>query len=122
MVLPKKILVVEDEILVALAHVELLRYWGYGVGEAAVSYAEALALADADPPDLALVDIRIRGLPDGIATAQALRQRAGCKIIFVTGQADPMTRARAEAILPDGYLVKPVSPQQLRNALEKALA
>jgi len=115
------ILIVEDEAVVALASAEIVSMMGYTVVGPAESCGEALSLAAEAPPALALVDIRIHGDADGIETARLLRERFGCPIIFVTGQNDPSTRARAEAFGHAYYLRKPYTPDQLAEAIGAAL-
>lgn len=115
------ILIVEDEAVVALANAEMVGALGYRVVGPAESCEEAMAMASAEPPDLSLVDIRIQGEADGIETARLLRERFGCPIVFVTGQNDPSTRRRADAIGPAYYLRKPFTPEQLATAIGCAL-
>lgn len=116
-----RILIVEDEAVVALANAELVARFGYEVVGPVESCEEALEAAEAAEPAMALVDIRIRGDVDGIETATRLRNRFGCAILFVTGQSDRTTRERAESSGPAGYLHKPFTPDQLRQAIEGVL-
>jgi CheY-like chemotaxis protein len=116
-----RILVVEDEAVVALANAAILEALGYEVVGPTDTAEEALALASTEQPTLALVDIRIKGEMDGIELGERLRQR-GCGVVFVTGQNDKATRGRAEAIKPDGYLLKPFTPEGLDETIAAVIA
>lgn len=114
-----RILIVEDEALVALDMAMILNAAGYqiiGTKPTGDSALAALKTAEAENllPDLILMDIALRGTLDGIETTKQIKTAyAGIPIVFVTGQADPATRARAETTSPAGYLLKPFTPEQL---------
>lgn len=114
-----RILIVEDEALVALDMAMILDAAGYQVIDTKPTGDSALAAlktaADSGAlPDLVLMDIALRGALDGIETTRQIKSAyAGIPIVFVTGQADPITRARAETTAPAGYLLKPFTPEQL---------
>jgi CheY-like chemotaxis protein len=72
-------------------------------------------------PDIALVDIRIKGKLDGIKTAQLLQESHGVPIVYMTAHADAATIERAARTRPYGYLHKPVRPAELRSVIEIAL-
>lgn len=116
-----RILIVEDEPIVALdlkQELEELRYDVVGVAESA---EEALAAAEIFQPDLALLDIRIVGAMDGIQTAKMLRKWYGVPGIFLTSYSDEATIARAALELPYGYLTKPFQSGELKATLRMAL-
>jgi DNA-binding NarL/FixJ family response regulator len=117
-----RILIVEDEALVAMANAQILEILGYEVVGIVVCHEDAVECAAASVPDLVLMDIRLKGAVDGIGTAQELIAQHGCKVIFVTGQSDKTTRERAEAIGPVGYLKKPFTPSELGKAVTDALS
>lgn len=117
-----RILIVEDEALVAIAAADVLEACGYEVVGTAISHEEAVTFATAAVPDLVLMDIRLKGTVDGVETARLLRARYGCRVIFVTGQSDRTTRERANALEPEGYLTKPFTPAQLEDVVAKAFA
>jgi diguanylate cyclase (GGDEF)-like protein len=102
-----RVLVIEDERIVAADLQRMLRQLGYDAYACAPSAARALELAEETPPDVVLADIRIEGPVDGIDTAFQLRLRHGCAVIFLTAHAD--------------YLVKPVSAPAVKAAVELAL-
>lgn len=114
-----RVLIVEDEALVALDMAMILNTAGYQVigtkptGDSALA-ALQVAAAEESLPDLVLMDIALRGTLDGIETTKRIRSTySDLPIVFVTGQADPITRARAETTNPAGYLLKPFTPEQL---------
>jgi two-component system, response regulator PdtaR len=116
-----RILVVEDDALVAGYIRTVLDEAGYGVAGTAASGLEALALAARAKPMLALVDIRIAGPIDGIELACALRERFDVPAIFLSGMIDPAVAERAMTARPLGFLHKPFRPSQVFNAIERAL-
>jgi len=118
---PKRLLIVEDERIVALDICGALKALGYAVVGTAASSEEALRIADQERPDLALMDIRIAGLGDGIHTASILRSRYQIPVVYLTANADAATLARALDTEPAGYLVKPYNEHSLRTTIEVAL-
>lgn len=116
-----RILVVEDERVVALDLCRALADMGYLVGRSARSSHEALELAAADAPDLILMDIRIDGGSDGIEAATQLKLLHQVPIVFLTASTDEMTMQRAFRARPHGYLPKPFTRATLRSAIEVAL-
>ena len=114
------ILVVEDETLLASSIKDVLEESGFSVAVAS-SGPEALSLAFADPPDLALIDIWLRGPMDGIEVACNLREQLGVPPIFLSGALDPHVVECARLARPAGFLHKPFRPSQVFNAIERAL-
>ena len=117
-----RILLIEDETELALDLCDLLRAEGYVVAGVASSGPQALALFQDCPVDLVLCDIGIQGPWDGIETVTRLG--AGCRVpvIYLSASADRSIRERAIQTLPSAYLLKPVTPDSLRVAIELALA
>ena len=118
---PVRILIVEDERIVARDLQQTLVELDYDVFAIASSAEQALARASETCPDIVLMDIRIRGNLDGIATAQILRDRFGVPVIYLTAHSDDATLERAKITEPHGYLIKPVKPAELRSAIEVSL-
>jgi two-component system response regulator LytT len=117
-----KILIVEDELLIAediRMHLENLGYEVIGI---ASSYNETIEITNSESPDIALVDIIIDGEKDGIQTAGYLKQNLDIPIIFLTSHADKPTVERAKQVNPDGYLVKPFNSNDLYTAIEIAFS
>ena len=113
------ILVVEDDVLIGLALQVVLYLGGHRVVGPAVYVDEALRLADAEPPELAFVDINIGGDGDGIAVARALTQRHGTSCIFLTAQ---LAQARSARDVAVGVIAKPYDPPELLRAVKVVAA
>lgn len=116
-----KILVVEDEAIVAFDLRERLASVGYSVPAIAATAQEAIILAGEISPDLVLMDIKLRGEITGIEAAQAIRARYGIPVVYLTAYADEDTIQRAKLARPFGYLLKPFNDRELRAAIEIAL-
>ena len=99
-----KIMVVEDESIVAKDLELTLKRLGYIVPATASSSDDALSKAAQYRPDLVLLDVHIKGATDGIATARRLRQEMNIPVIYLTVYADDDTVARAKETEPFGYL------------------
>jgi len=115
------ILVVEDEGVVALDIQKALVDMGYDAYAVAASAEEALARSEERPPDLVLMDVRIRGDRDGVTTAGLLRERYDVPVIFLTAYADDVTVERAGRVDPYAYLIKPVQPAELKVAVQTSI-
>jgi DNA-binding NtrC family response regulator len=117
-----RILIVEDEAVVALDIERRVRDLGYAVAGTAAAAEDALRIAERERPDLVLMDIRLRGIMDGIEAGRQIRSQWGIPVIYLTAHADEATLQRAKETAPHGYLLKPFDEQKLRVALEMALA
>jgi signal transduction histidine kinase len=117
-----KILVVEDEPVIALDIKQRLTHLGYQVVAIADCAEAALAAVAQHQPDLALMDIRIRGEINGIATAAKVREEHNLPVVFLTAHADAATLAQVKATQPFGYITKPFETQDLSTAIEIALS
>lgn len=115
------ILIVEDERIVAKDLQRSLADMGYDAFAIASSAEEAVACASGRRPDIALVDIRIKGQEDGISTAEILKKKFQVIVIFLTAHADEAMIDRAKRTEPDGYLIKPVKDADLRSMIEISL-
>lgn len=116
---PARILVVEDDYLVALTICDLLGGAGYEVLGPEVSGEEAVSLALEMKPDLVLMDIRLAGDMDGVDAALELA-RSGVRSLFVSAHSDPLTRTRGDAASPYGWVEKPFTDAQLLGAVAAA--
>jgi signal transduction histidine kinase len=116
-----KILIVEDEGIVARDLQQSLIEMGYDAYAIAASAEEAMASASAVPPDVVLMDIRIKGKYDGIQAAAALKQKNVVNVIYLTAHADDDMVDRAKRTEPQGYLLKPVKMPELRSMIEVVL-
>jgi diguanylate cyclase (GGDEF)-like protein len=117
----KRILVIEDERIIARDICKTLEEMGYVVCGTGRSSNEALDQAAAHHPDLVLMDIRIDGQLDGVEAAAELKRRRKVPVVFLTGNTDEDTLERAVRAEPDGYLSKPFTRATLRSAIEVAL-
>ena len=115
------ILIVEDEAIVALDLKLSLQDLGYEVTGIAATGEQALRAVDERPPHLVLMDVRLQGAMDGIATAEAIRVRQAVPLIFLTSHSDDETVQRAARTAPYGYLTKPYQIRELRAGIEVAL-
>jgi len=115
---PLRILIVEDERMVAADLQQTLYDLGYNAYAIAASGAEAVAISRAAHPDIAVIEIHIPGLLDGIETAMLLRREFNTAVIFLTSHADDETLQRAKQVQPDGYLLKPVNAPSLKATIE----
>ncbi len=121
MVSKARILVVEDDDLVAQALALKLQMLGYQpVGQASRGL-QAIELAEQLRPDLVLMDIQLFGSMDGITAAQIIRQKFALPVVFVTAHADDAILERAKLSEPYGYILKPFTELELRAVLEMAL-
>ena len=112
-----RIMVVEDDALIALDIVSLLEDMGHEVVAEASDAFAAWELAELDAPDLALVDIRLARNTDGGKLAQKLYSQLGVRSLFISGSITEDFRAAMSAINPIGFLGKPVTRRTLGDAL-----
>jgi CheY-like chemotaxis protein len=115
-----RVMLVEDEVIVAWDIAETVKRLGYTIVATADCAEQAIRFAETMAPDLILMDIRLNGAPDGIEAARVIRQRTGLGVIYLTAHADLATMERAAATEPLGYVFKPFSQEVLRAALERA--
>lgn len=118
---PKKILIVEDEGVVALSLQAVLKKMGYVVTGMAYTGKEAIRLATETTPDVILMDIHIKGDMDGIEATEKINEFADIPVIFLTAYADDETVKRALKTRSHSYLVKPYNPRELYSNIELAI-
>jgi putative two-component system response regulator len=116
-----KIMVVEDERIVARDLARQLTDLGYDVVATAYSGEEALEKFQMVHPDLVLMDIVLAGKMDGIETAAKIAAISGAPVVYLTSYADDKTFGRATLTGPSGYVLKPVEKKQLHLTIELAL-
>lgn len=117
----KKILIVEDEGVVALSLQSLLTKMGYTIVGTAITGDEAIILAKEKHPDVILMDIHIKGSLDGIQTTEKINEFSDVPVIFLTAYADDETVSRALKTRSHSYLVKPVNQRELYSNIEFAI-
>ena len=116
-----RILVVEDDNIVAMELRDRLEGFGYAIAGSASYGEEAVGKAGETRPDLVLMDIRLRGEMDGVAASSQIRSRYGIPVIYLTANADEDTLGRARATHPSGFVRKPFDEAELRTAIRRAL-
>jgi two-component system, response regulator PdtaR len=116
-----RILIVEDEVIVACDIQARLESFHYEVPGMAASGEEALQLVSEIWPDLVLMDIKLKGDLDGVQVADLLRRRHGIPVVFLTANADEEMLERAKQTEPLNYVLKPYHEKELRIAIEFGL-
>jgi diguanylate cyclase (GGDEF)-like protein len=116
-----RILIVEDERIVALEVKVILRRLGYFLAGITTSGADAVELCENLRPDLVLMDIFLRGEMDGVDAACLIQSEYGIPVVYLTSHTDQVTLQRAKRTAPYGYVLKPVDESWLRTAVEVAL-
>ncbi|NJK42206.1 MAG: diguanylate cyclase [Acaryochloridaceae cyanobacterium SU_2_1] len=118
---PSKILVVEEEGLIALDIENHLLNLGYQVPGIADTGSRAISLVLESQPDLVLMGIRLKGEMDGIEAAAKITAHLNIPIVFLTAFADPQTLDRVKQVSPFGYILKPFNAVDLQISIEIAL-
>lgn len=113
-----KILIVEDEKIVAIDLKRRLTKLGYQVTGMAASGHKALALIDQELPNIVLMDIHIQGDIDGVEAATILQKTHSIPVIYLTAYSEEKTLTRASATKPYGYLLKPFSDRELHIIIQ----
>ena len=115
-----RVLIIEDELFIAMDLEVQLIDMGQQVTGIAVSKATSLEMARTDRPDLALVDLRLSGPSSGIEAAAIMRVELGIPIVLVSGSLHELTDDDLAEIAPIALLGKPYSPTNLAAVLAKA--
>ena len=116
-----KILIVEDEAIIAMELESQLQSLGYTVTSIVDTGEKAIEKAEVDNPDIILMDIRIKGEMNGIDTAETIRSQFGIPVIFSTAYLDEERIERARISMPFGYVLKPIQERDLKVTVEMAL-
>ncbi|MCF6213788.1 MAG: response regulator [Flavobacteriaceae bacterium] len=116
-----KILIVEDEIIIADNLCDTLEELGYDVLEPAISYTEAVAQIELSKPDIAILDIQLSGRKTGIDLAHKIREDYDFPFIFLSSNSDKATINEVKYTRPPAFLVKPFTKEDLFSALEIVL-
>jgi len=120
-VVKSKVLIVEDELVVARDIEQQLRELGYDPVGSATQAEQAIEMVGELRPDLVLMDIQLAGDMDGIAAAQIIRTRFALPVVFLTAFTADDVLTRAKLTEPFGYILKPFSERELRTVLAMAL-
>jgi two-component system, cell cycle sensor histidine kinase and response regulator CckA len=116
-----KILIVEDEAIVAKDLSQKLERLGYHIAGVTGRGSEAVEFAREHRPDLVLMDIRLQGAMDGVEAVETIHRDYAVPIIYLTAHSDPATLERAKVTEPFGYLLKPFDELQLGTHIQMAL-
>ncbi len=116
---PRRVMVADDEHLVAAGLINMLEDLGYEAVGPANSAASAVTMAESASPDVALLDIRMPDA-DGLAAAEQIYTQLGIPVIMVSAYSDPEYVAIGQRIGVYGYLLKPVTADQLRIGIDIA--
>lgn len=116
-----RILVVEDEHIVAMGIKKMLKSLGYTVTGVASSGEDAISKAESTFPDVVLMDIMLKGDMDGVEAAREIRERFDVPVVYLTAYSDNKILERAKSTEPFGYIIKPFDEKDLYSSIEVAL-
>ncbi len=116
-----RILIVEDELIVAMDIRNTLVRLGHTVIDSVSNSADALAAVSQTGPDLVLMDILLKDSPDGIETARLIRELHDIPVVYLTAYTDEATLERAKLTEPYGYILKPFHERDLHTTIEMAV-
>jgi len=116
-----RILVVEDEAIVAMGIKQKLEELGHQVVDTVYSGEDAVETALKTYPDLILMDIVLKGEMDGIEAASKIRKQQDIPVIYLTAYSDEEILERARVTEPYGYIIKPFKKSELNANIEMAL-
>jgi len=116
-----RVLIVEDESLIAEELRERLTRHGFNVMDVVDTGERAIQVAAEHAPDLVLMDIRLKGQLDGVQAAAAIRRSVQAPVVFLTAHSDEDTIRRAQETEPFGYVLKPFNERELVVAIEMSL-
>ncbi len=114
-----RVLIVEDEVLMAMSLAMDLRNAGYEVADRLPSGEEAVEFMRTSPAEVVIMDIRLTGEMDGIEAAAQIREFSEAPIVFMSGYADREHDPAVAQVRPAGFMIKPVSFPRLRDLLAR---
>lgn len=117
----ERMLIVEDEKIVAIDLVQTLRRMGFDVIKAVNTGEKAIQIAARQKPDLVLMDILLQGDMNGIEATREIQKNNDIPIVYITAHTDEHTFKQAKATAPYGYIIKPVEERELKTTIEVAL-
>ena len=119
---PRRALIVEDEIVIALDLQEAMSGLGFEISDLAANSNRAFSLAMSNQPDIVLMDVCLDGGREGIEAGRWLREVCGVPVVFVTGYDDPDTIERIHERVPGApVLAKPVYREGLADAVAETI-
>lgn len=116
-----RVLIVEDEAIIADNISDTLEEFGYEVLEPAMTYPQALEIIEEERPDIAILDIQLSGAKNGVDLAAVINEKYQFPFIFLTSNTDKITLEEAKRVEPLAYLVKPFNKKELFTSIEVAL-
>lgn len=116
-----RILIVEDEYIVAIGIKRMLKDLGYTVTGIASSGEDAIAKAESTFPDVVLMDIMLKGDIDGLEAAKEIKEKYDIPVVYLTAYSDDKILERVKPTEPLGYIVKPFDEKDLYSNIEVAL-
>ncbi len=116
----KGVLIVEDELIIALMIERMVQNLGHKVLAKVTSGEAAIEAAKEHRPDVILMDIRLQGEMDGIDAMSVIRRTSNIPVIFITGNSDENYRKRVEEADPLGFLTKPITQGDLSRSFSCA--
>ena len=119
--LKPKLLIVEDELIVALGFQMRFQKMGYEVCETVSNGNKVISIVEKENPDIILMDINIQGERDGIEIAKEIKSRFNTPVVFQSGYFNPAIKKRVNTINHSGFFEKPVDVNSLHKAFQKVL-
>jgi len=116
-----RILIVEDEHIVAMGIKRMLKSLGYTVTGVASSGEDAISKAESTFPDIVLMDIMLKGDMDGVEATREIKERLDIPVVYLTAYSDNNILERAKITEPFGYIIKPFDEKDLYSSIEVAL-
>ena len=117
----RTVLIVEDEFLIVNLLLDMVEDLGMVICDVVDTADLAVKTAVEAHPEIVLMDVRLRGVQDGIDAAHRIHEACACPVVFVTGSREPATVSRIEEAHPAATLFKPITPRVLRDTLENVL-
>ncbi len=116
-----KVLIVEDEMIIADTIVDAIEDFGFEALEPAVTYSEALERIEEESPSIGIFDIQLSGKKSGIDLAKVVNEKYKFPFIFLTSNSDKMTLEDVKKVHPASFLVKPFNNEELYASIDIAL-
>ena len=120
--IPKKVLIVEDDLLLSAVEKRLIQKCGYKVAGSVRTAQEAIEKTHQLQPDLIIMDIKLLGDMDGVQAMQKIREFSEVPVIYLSGVSDQTVYERAQETRFVDSLLKPITEEDLKSSLEKAFS
>lgn len=118
----KKVLIVEDDMIISMVLERMIKKLGHNVVKKVIAGQEAIDATFELQPDLILMDIQLKDNIDGITAMQKIREKSDVQVIYITGNSDQYNLDRAKETNFVDYLVKPIQMGHLKKSINKAFA